>query len=402
MTYPPASKHRAGMMMPRQAHLVETTMIWGGTSTGSANAQVIAPEFPADLKGHPTYVFIAGYSNSGATTLSLDGGTTNTSLRKPDGTAMIGGEVVSGTAYTVVFDGTYWRLAGGAGGEDTAASIAAASTVNIGGTSARAITVTSGAGPITAWGTAPAGAHRDITFAANVTLTYNATSAILTGGGDINATVGDTCRLESLGSGNWKMLSFQRANGSALGAYTTQALSTSDKSSNATLSNSNRTVTTADGSVASGRASNYITTPTYWEALIVTAGTSNVGVAGALAPTSDYLTNSAYGWGYLSNGNKATNGGATSFGSSWTSGDRLCFAYHPGTRQLWMGKVVGGVPVWGASGDPVAGTNPAYTTTSGTAVFPSYSVNGSGGSVTFSFAGGTLTATPPAGFTAFN
>jgi hypothetical protein len=113
MTYPPASRHRAGLMMPRHAQLAETTMIWGGTSTGSANAQTITPEFVADLKGRPTYVWVAGYSNTGAMTLSADAGVTATALRKADGTAMAGGEIVAGTAYQVVYDGTYWRLLGG-------------------------------------------------------------------------------------------------------------------------------------------------------------------------------------------------------------------------------------------------------------------------------------------------
>ncbi|CAO3406323.1 hypothetical protein [Azospirillum largimobile] len=288
------------------------------------------------------------------------------------------------------------------GGEDTAVSIAAASTVNIGSTTAKAIKITPGTGPIAAWGTAPAGAHRDITFAVPVTLTYNATSAILTGGGDINTMAGDTCRMESLGGGNWKMLSYQRANGNVLGTATAQALSTSDKSGNAALSNSNRTVTTSDGSVASGRAAVYVSTPIYWEVVVNTVGSSNAGVAGALAPTNDYLTSSAYGWGYLSNGNKATNGGASAFSSAWSAGDRLCFAYNPTSRGLWMGKIVGGVAVWGGSGDPAAGASQAYTIPAGTAVFPYYSVAGSGASLTFCFAAGQQVAAAPTGFTAFN
>lgn len=287
-------------------------------------------------------------------------------------------------------------------GEDTATSIAAASTVDIGSTTAKAIKITAGTGPITSWGTAAAGVHRDITFAVPVTLTYNATSAILTGGGDINTMAGDTCRMESLGGGNWKMLSYQRANGNVLGTATAQALSTSDKSSNATLSNSNRTVTTSDGGVASGRAAVYVSTPIYWEVVVNTVGSSNAGVAGALAPTNDYLTGSVYGWGYLSNGNKATNGGASAFGSAWSAGDRLCFAYNPTTRGLWMGKIVGGVAVWGGSGDPAAGASPAYTIPAGTAVFPSYSVAGSGASLTFCFSAGQQVAAAPTGFTAFN
>lgn len=373
---------------------------WGGAAGGTANDLTVATwaGLSALEVGQIVGVKIGAAANSGAATLAVDS-VGPVAIRK-NGSALVGGELIAGTDLWFQYDGTYFRLMGA--GEDTKASVAAASTVDIGTTPARAITITAGTGPITAWGTAPAGAHRDITFSVPVTLTYNATSAILTGGGDINTMAGDTCRMESLGSGNWKMLSFQRANGNALGTYTAQALSTTDKSSNATLSNSNRTVTTADGAVASGRAALYVSTPIYWEVVVNTVGSSNAGVAGALAPTSDYLTNSAYGWGYLSNGNKGNGGGAAAFSSAWSAGDRLCFAYNPSSRGLWMGKVIGGVAVWGASGDPAAGANPAYTIPSGTAVFPSYSVNGSGASLTFSFAAGQQTATPPAGFTAFN
>ncbi|WP_376958198.1 hypothetical protein ABNQ39_14330 [Azospirillum sp. A26] len=332
------------------------------------------------VAGATRYLTLSG-SNGGSPSIGTSAGALNL-------TSATGQVLINGTAI--------------GSGEDTATSIASAATVDIGGTTAKAIKVTAGTGPITAWGTVAAGAHRDITFATSVTLTYNATSAILTGGGDISAAAGDTCRMESLGSGNWKMLSYQRANGSALGAYTTQALSTSDKSGNATLSNSNRTVTTADGVVASGRAANYISIPVYWEVVVNTVGTSNAGVAGVLAPVTDYLTNSAYGWGYLANGNKGNNGSASAFSSAWSAGDRLCFAYNPSSRGLWMGKVVSGVAVWGGGGDPVAGTSPAYTIPAGTAVFPSYSVNSSGAGLTFAFAAGQQTAAAPTGFAAFN
>jgi hypothetical protein len=286
-------------------------------------------------------------------------------------------------------------------GEDTATSIAAASTVDIGSGTAKAIKITAGTGPITAWGTAPAGAHRDITFATAVVLAYNASTAILTGGGSITTMVGDTCRMESLGGGAWKMLSYQRANGMPLGAVTSQSLSSSDKSANATLADNNMSVSSTGG-IASGRAATSITTPAYWEVVVNSIVTNSIpGIASAAAPVSDYLTNSAYGWGYLPSGLKGNSGQGQSFGASWANGDRLCFAYHPTSRGFWMGKVVGGVAVWGGGGDPVAGTNPAYTIPTSTAVFPCYSVVGTGSSLTFAFGSSQQVATPPSGFLAF-
>lgn len=287
-------------------------------------------------------------------------------------------------------------------GEDTATSIAAASSVDIGSTTAKAIKITAGTGPITAWGTAPSGAHRDITFATAVVLTHNATSAILTGGGNITTAVGDTCRVESLGGGNWKMLSYQRANGLPLGIVSTQALSTSDKSSNVSLTDSNMTANNIGGGVGSGRAVAAIDVPRYWEVVVLAMTSPSIpGIAAASAPVTDYLTNSALGWGYLASGYKGNNGQGQQFGDSWGAGSRLCFAYNPANRGFWMGKIVGNTPLWGGGGDPVAGTNPAYTIPANTPVFPGYSIVGQGTAFNHCFGSGQQAGTAPSGYLAF-
>ncbi|AWB07488.1 hypothetical protein A6A40_20905 (plasmid) [Azospirillum humicireducens] len=288
------------------------------------------------------------------------------------------------------------------GGEDTAASLAAASTVNLAGTTAKAISITAGAGPINAWGNAPAGVHRDVTFAVAVVLTYNATSAILVGGGGITTMIGDTCRFESLGGGNWRMLSYQRANGMPVGSVVSQSLNPSDKSANVALADGNRTANNVGGGVGSGRAVAAITTPTYWEVVVPAMTNPSIpGIAAAAAPVSDYLTNSALGWGYLWNGYKGNSGQGQAFGEAWGAGERLCFAYHPNSRGFWMGKVVNNVAVWGGGGNPVTGANPAYTIPPDTPVFPCYSVVGAGSSFFFAFGSGQQAASPPSGFLAF-
>lgn len=70
---------------------------WGGTSTGSANAQAIAPATPAaDLFDGMQVAFIAGYTNTGAMTLVVSGLTAESVVRY-DGTATKSNDVVVGS-----------------------------------------------------------------------------------------------------------------------------------------------------------------------------------------------------------------------------------------------------------------------------------------------------------------
>ena len=87
---------------------------WGGTSAGSANAQtIIIPNITSltNLLG-VTISFIAGYSNSGATTLAVTS-LAATAIKKPSLGGLIalaGSEIIAGTAVTVVYDGTQFEL----------------------------------------------------------------------------------------------------------------------------------------------------------------------------------------------------------------------------------------------------------------------------------------------------
>ncbi|WP_189350067.1 hypothetical protein [Mesorhizobium sp. M1E.F.Ca.ET.045.02.1.1] len=90
------------------------------------------------------------------------------------------------------------------------ADVASAATVNLANTTGTLVNIT-GTVTITALGTLPAGAERDLVFAASLTLTHNATSLILPGGANIQTAAGDTARMRSLGGGNWRCMSYQRA-----------------------------------------------------------------------------------------------------------------------------------------------------------------------------------------------
>ncbi|HYF88967.1 hypothetical protein [Azospirillum sp.] len=134
----------------------------------------------------------------------------------------------SGTfaAWTVSLTGTR-GLTGPAGGisggdatgaiNETAVTVASASTTDIGAAAGNAVRVT-GTTTITALGTAQSGARRHVTFSGALTLTHNATSLILPGAANITTAAGDTAEFESLGGSNWRCVAYSRASGVALPA----------------------------------------------------------------------------------------------------------------------------------------------------------------------------------------
>lgn len=96
------------------------------------------------------------------------------------------------------------------------ADIAAASTVNLGAADGETVNVTGSGATITALGTATAGIRRTAIFAGANTLTHNATSLILITLANIPTAAGDRAEFVSLGSGNWLMLGYVRADGKPL------------------------------------------------------------------------------------------------------------------------------------------------------------------------------------------
>ena len=102
-----------------------------------------------------------------------------------------------------------------ASNEAPTATIASASTVNIGAASANSISIT-GTTTITAFDTIAAGARRLVVFDGILTLTHNGTSLILPTSANITTAAGDTAEFLSLGSGNWRCVDYMRASGSSL------------------------------------------------------------------------------------------------------------------------------------------------------------------------------------------
>lgn len=93
--------------------------------------------------------------------------------------------------------------------------VASATTTDIGAVASRKVRIT-GTTTITGFGTAASGIEREIRFAGALTLTHNGTSLILPGAANITTAANDTATAVSLGSGNWIVTKYQKADGSAV------------------------------------------------------------------------------------------------------------------------------------------------------------------------------------------
>lgn len=94
-------------------------------------------------------------------------------------------------------------------------TIASAATCDLGTKESRFLTI-SGTTTITSLGSISAGISRWCVFSGALTLTHNASSLILPTGASITTAAGDIGLFLSLGSGNWRCMSFMRANGQSL------------------------------------------------------------------------------------------------------------------------------------------------------------------------------------------
>ena len=148
------------------------------------------------------------------TTLGL-GSVENTALSTWAGSSNI---TTLGTIATGVWNGTAIsksKLSGLDKFEITEASVASAATCDIGGATSDNVLITGTTG-ITSFGTGTAGIRRYVRFAGALVLTHNATSLILPTSANITTVAGDSLIAECVGSGNWKVLVYQRQDGTPL------------------------------------------------------------------------------------------------------------------------------------------------------------------------------------------
>lgn len=167
---------------------------------------------------------------AGITVSNGDGVAGNPTLALANDLSAVEGLSGTGIARRTATDtwtvGTTVSIAEGGTGQTTASAaldalnvaettIASATTTSIGGVASDKVSIT-GTTTITSFGTAAAGVKREGRFTGALTLTHNATSLIIPGGASIVTAAGDRFAAYSLGSGNWVVTYYTKADGTAL------------------------------------------------------------------------------------------------------------------------------------------------------------------------------------------
>lgn len=183
------------------------------------------PNYPNALVGDAYYVTVAG-KIGGASGKSVDIG--DLYVAKADNAG--GTEASVGTSWFVLEHNLVGALLASNNLSDLASVITARanlgleaakvdvssnSTTNIGAATSMLVRIT-GTTTITAFDTVADGVWRHGYFSGALTLTHNGTSLILPGGANITTAAGDSFVALSLGSGNWKILAYQKADGTAI------------------------------------------------------------------------------------------------------------------------------------------------------------------------------------------
>lgn len=190
---------------------------WGGTSTGSANAQVITT--PASLQSFPTgteVTFKAGFTNTTAATLTVGAyGTFN--LRKVTiaGPAVLAAnDIFTGNTYTGLYDGTNIQIrqstgtAAAANASSNTGTVAAVSGATVAGNLAKfndtGGTITEGPAPSNNTDTVLAALHGTFTIG-NVAV-FNDTSGTIKDGGSYAAPGGNYANAgATIARGSWNV-----------------------------------------------------------------------------------------------------------------------------------------------------------------------------------------------------
>lgn len=194
---------------------------WGGTAGGTANAITVTASNFTSADGQIVY-FLAAATNTNATTLNPSGsGAINILKDTTSGpVSLTGGEIVSGNIVGVVYSssaGAFHLIDYPIDFKQTSTSIASASTTNLGTITTRNALIT-GTTTITSFGSSASTDYPIyfLRFSGVLQLTHNGTALILPGSANITTAAGDTAMAEYLGSGNWRVRSYQKINGKAL------------------------------------------------------------------------------------------------------------------------------------------------------------------------------------------
>ena len=133
-------------------------------------------------------------------------------------------------------------------------------------------------------------------------------------------------------------------------------------------------------------------------------GSARVGVSGVLTQTdSNYVGETADGFGYVEDGNKVTGGSASSYGNTYAEGDIIGVYMDRDNNAIFFSK--NGTPENSAStGEIIAGTttNAAFTSVTTAALFPSISHANNGAVWTVNFGDSSFNTALLTGYLALN
>jgi len=125
-----------------------------------------------------------------------------------------------------------------------------------------------------------------------------------------------------------------------------------------------------------------------------------IGIATGTLPTNkapgDASDPTSCGF-YMQDGSAWRNGSSHAYGGAFTAGDVIGVALKASTGQLFFSKN----GIWQNSGDPAAGTNPAFSSVA-TTMYPAVALYQTSQSGTGHFKSSDLTYTPPSGFVAWD
>ena len=190
--------------------------VWGGTTTGSANAPSLTAGTFTGGTGQQLN-WLNGFTNTGAVTLTVNGVAYALSKDTPSGpVALTGGELASTDISQALYDGTTLHLVTSNLGNQLT-TLASATTTDLGTVPSHNVSVT-GTATVTSFGSSANTDYPryDLVFTGAATLTYNASSLILPTAANIPTAAGDSAVAQYLGSGNWRVRSYTRADGTPL------------------------------------------------------------------------------------------------------------------------------------------------------------------------------------------
>ena len=196
---------------------ISATYSWGGTSGGVANAQTITDSGFSATNGQ-IVVFVAGFSNTGSTTLAVSGGAPVNVVKSVFGSisSLSGGEIIAGSVYQAIylaasnqFQLIYYQSAPYFG---TQTVISSATVTDLGTIGTQNVLI-AGSATINSFGSSASTASPIymISFGSSLTITYNASLLITPGYGNITTQAGDSAIVQYLGAGAWSVLSYSAA-----------------------------------------------------------------------------------------------------------------------------------------------------------------------------------------------